>query len=119
MNDELQTALRELNEERKKVSVLEQKLRLYENDGTIGGYYALNRIVNQQTDFLNKFSLDAEIGGDPKLDKKYDRAEKIWDKFGGLIRELDTLRVELKITGSEDRDVKKVSFTAGIAERRY
>ena len=55
MPDEIETLT-------KKVAALEQRLSLYENDAVYRGYYALNKIVNQQVDILNSFNLQSEIG---------------------------------------------------------
>jgi len=42
---------RELSNEKKKVSVLEQKLATYENDPSKSGYFAVKRIVNLQISY--------------------------------------------------------------------
>ena len=51
----------------KKVSFLEKKLALYEdNDLEKEGYYSLKSYVKQQIDVVKKFKLDEEISKNPK-----------------------------------------------------
>ena len=106
------------NDFEKQVKVLEQRLRLYETDATFRGYYALNKIANEQIDILNSFKLSDEIGNNPQDDKKYDRVKSIWEGVKGIIRDLNSLKAELKITGNEDKDTKKVPFIERVAETR-
>ena len=103
----------------KQVKVLEDRLRLTEQDGSVRAYYALQRILNQQVNYLNGFVLKSEIGLDPKSDKTYERAEKIWGSLQKLASELNILRSELKLSGNENEDLdKRVSFIATIAQDR-
>ena len=102
----------------KKIAVLEQKLALYEKDATYRGYYALNKIVNEQVDILNEFTIRTEIGNNPKEDKKYDRVQEIWTKIPAMITNLNALKIELRITGDESKDSRKVPFIEGIATKR-
>jgi hypothetical protein len=108
----------EIKELQKKVDALEQQLRLYENDSIYRGYYVLNKVVNEQIDILKSMNLASEIGLNPKEDKKYDRIKAIWEGLKGMITDLNTLKVDLKITGDEHRDSKKVPFNDRIAENR-
>lgn len=94
---------------KKQIDVLEKKLALYEKDATYRGFYALNRIVNQQVDFLNQFDLKHEIGQSPKDDKVYDRAKGIWESFKTLVADLKSLKSDLGIDDEEqerDRVIK-------------
>ena len=111
MPDEIETLT-------KKVAALEQRLSLYENDAVYRGYYALNKIVNQQVDILNSFNLQSEIGQNPKEDKKYDRVKSVWEGIKSMIVDLNALKLELRLTGDEDRDGKKVPFIERIATKR-
>jgi hypothetical protein len=103
----------------KENDVLKKRISLYENDATYRGYYALNKIVNQQVDRLNKFNLESEISQNAKEDKVYDRTKAIWEGLRGMISDLNILKAELKITGNEERDGKKVPFIETVAEPRY
>lgn len=109
---------KQLEQEKKKVSELEHRLSLYENDSVFKGYYALNKIVNQQIKRLNAFDLDTEISQNPKDDKVYDRTKAIWEGLKGMISDLNALKSELKISGNEDKDSKKVPFIETVATTR-
>lgn len=94
-------------QEQKKVSVLEQKLALFEDEPEKSGYFALKRILNAQIKILNKFDLDTEIGQNPKDDKKYDRTKSLWEGLKPMIVELKNLKVELGITSLEEEKESK------------
>lgn len=98
-------------QEQKKVSALEQKLRLYELPGDMRAYYSLQRILNQQADYLASFDLSKEIRAFSKEDKVYDRSCDLWEKLAPNITKMISLRDELKITGDEKKDTaRKPSF---------
>lgn len=108
----------ELKDLQAKVSILEKRLSWYEQDSTVRGFYALNKIVNQQIDILNDFNLKFEIIQNPKEDKKYDRVEGIWTKINTMITNLNQLKLDLRITGDEEKDKKKLGFIESLAEKR-
>lgn len=98
-------------QEQKKVSVLEQKLRLYESPGDMRSYYSMQKILNEQSDFLNAFDLSSQIKIYAKEDKLYDRACDLWEKLPGNISKMNALKSELSITGDEKKDTaRKPSF---------
>lgn len=101
----------EVDDLKKKVSVLEQRLRLYELPGKMRGFYAMQRIVNQQADFLDKFELEKELKVYSKEDKVYDRASELWEKLPANIAKLNSLESEIGATGNEEKDtLRKPSF---------
>lgn len=98
----------------KQIKVLEQRLSFFEKDATYRGFYALNRIVNQQVDYLNKFNLEKEIGQNPKEDKVFDRAKSLWEGLKGLINDLASLKTELRLSDDDeeyDRKIKNKNIT--------
>lgn len=111
MANDIEELKKLLELEKKKVSVLEQRLRLYESPGEMRGFYAMQRILNQQADFLNSFDLKDEIKTNPKEDKIYDRASDLWEKLPGNISKVNSLKTELNVTGNEEKDTqRKPSF---------
>lgn len=114
---EIDDLKKELESEKKKVSVLEQKLRLYELPGEMRGYYAMQRILNQQSDYLNKFELEKELKQFSKDDKIYDRSSELWEKLPVNISRLNALKSELNITGNEEKDtVRKTVSPESMAQ---
>lgn len=98
----------EVDDLKKKVSVLEQKLRLYQQPSDLRGFYAYNRIINAQVDILESFDLEKEIKAKvEKDDKFYDRVETIIEKLPLHLSKVNTLKSELGITGNEDKDTQK------------
>lgn len=101
----------ELKQLKSQVSVLEQKLRHYELPGDMRAFYSMQKILNQQADFLSKFDLDKEIKSYSKDDKLYDRASDLWEKLPANISKMSVLKSELSVTGNEEKDTaKKPSF---------
>jgi hypothetical protein len=89
------------------IEELRKQLDYFRNDGALRGYYALNRIVNMQVDYLNDFNLKTQIGTNAKDDKEYDRANKIWDGMEKLITSLNSLKTILNVSGDEVKDTEK------------
>lgn len=101
----------EVDDLKKQVSVLEQRLRLYELPSPERAFYVGQKILNQQNDFLLKFDLAKEIAVNPKDDKIYDRAIDIFEKLTANATKLNNLYSELGLSGDEKKDTtKKTSF---------
>lgn len=108
--------------DKEKIIELQEKLSAYENDATYRGYYTLNKIVNQQIDYLQDFSLKTEIKKDTSDTgaKVFDRSKAIWEGLRSMISDLNALKQELKLSGDEEKDTKKVRtpFIETVAETR-
>jgi hypothetical protein len=92
---------------KKKVSVLEQKLRLYENDPDKSGFFALKRIVNQQVDYLRNFTIKDRISGKASEDATYARSKEMWESLPKMISELNGLKRELRINNEDEEKESK------------
>jgi hypothetical protein len=96
----------------KKIKVLEQQLTEKDKiikDPAKRGYYALNKILYQQIEYLENFNIKEQIGADPKQDKIYDRAKGIWEGLKTMILDCRALKSELKIPfEEEDKEIKKI-----------
>lgn len=96
----------------KQLKTLEQRISEYEKiikDPAKRGYYALNKILYQQIQYLEDFNLKEQIGADPKQDKIYDRAKGIWEGLKTMILDCRALKSELKIPNDEEeREIKKI-----------
>ena len=89
------------------IESLKEQLLLFENDASKRGFYTLNRIVNQQVEFLNSFSIKSKISSDDKSDViTYKNAKELWENLPKMITSLNTLRTEMKIDGEEE--IKKI-----------
>ena len=97
----------------KKIKVLEQQLTEKEKiikDPSKRGYFALNKILYQQIEYLENFDLKKEIGANPKEDKVYDRVNGIWKELPKMILECRALKQELKISADEEEKEMKRNF---------
>ena len=100
-----------INQLEREVSELKAKLRTYEAPGDMRAYYAMQRILNQQADFLNNFDFAYEIRRYEREDKLYDRASDLWEKLPGAISKLALLKTEIGVTNNEEKDTAiKASF---------
>lgn len=111
--DELEIKIKRLERENEE---LKNKIKSYEAPGDMRAFYAMQRILNQQADFLSKFDLEAELKQYSKDDKVYDRAAELWEKLPSAISKLAILKTEIGITGNEEKDTAiKASFLDRIA----
>lgn len=99
----------------RKAKALESKLSEAEKiikDPSKRGYYALNKILYQQIEYLESFNLKDQIGGNPKDDKVYERTTKIWEGLKTMIVDCRTLKQELAIApDEEEKEMKKIYRT--------
>lgn len=107
----------EIDQLKKENENIKKEILLYKKDATFRGYYVQNKIINQQIDILEDFDLKNEIKTNPKEDKYYDRAMKISEGLPDAIIGLNKLKVELKITGNENKD-RDVPLAERLAETR-
>lgn len=101
----------------KTVEELEEKLKLYEENGAAKLYYSLNRKMNEMADMLNNNSLMGINLDDPK-DKSFDRVFKILEKSETVSNSAKSLRDIAGITGDEGKDVARKPFVDTIAQKR-
>lgn len=95
---------------KKKVSVLEQRLALYENDPEKSGYFAFKRILNQQVEYLKNFTIKDKISGKASEDATYARSKDMWESLPKMISEMNTLKKELNIDPrEEEKEYRKFS----------
>ncbi len=88
---------------------LRNRLSLFENDASKRGFYSLNRIVNQQIEFLNTFNIKSKISSEEKADVvTYKNAKELWENLPKMISALNQLRIEMKIDGDDEGDIQKI-----------
>lgn len=104
--------MNEIDQFKKQIIALEKRLSEYETivkDPSKRGYYALNKILYQQIEYLENFNLKTQIEADPKQDKIYERVTKIWEGLKTMILDCRTLKSELKIPNDEEeKEIKKI-----------
>lgn len=112
--DELLVKIKRLERENEE---LKNKIKSYEAPGDMRAFYAMQRILNMQADFLNKFDLEYELKRFERDDKVYDRASELWEKLPSTISKLAVLKTEIGITGNEEKDTAiKASFLDRAAQ---
>lgn len=80
-----------------------EKLRLYEQDGIVGAYYALNRKLNEITELLNATDMSS-IDMTDKDDKTMERVMKFFGSIGDINDAMKKLKLDNALTGDEDKD---------------
>lgn len=107
-----------VEEYKKKVAVLEQKLALYEKHGGVRLYYSLNRKLNEIADVLNSTKIADEIDADAKA-KKFERLRSLWTDAEKIVTATQSIATMLNLTNDEDKDTnKKIPFIETVAETR-
>ena len=94
-----------------------EKLLVYEQNGSAKLYYSLNRKANEMADLLNKNSLGSINLDDPK-DKSFDRIFKLLEKSETVANSAKTLGTVAGVTNDEEKDINRKPFVDTIAEKR-
>jgi hypothetical protein len=97
------SARTEINNLLAEIEKLNRIIGLYEDDATYNGYYALNRLYNDQIEYLKEVDLKNLISAEGK---EYERAMKVADTLHDRLIAINKLKIELNPTNSEDLDVK-------------
>jgi len=87
----------ELDQLKRENEYYKKKLAIGEFDLAYKGYLSFVKIIEQQVEFLNDFSLKSNIDGKKAETAIYDRAESLWSNLPKMISSLNSLRSELKI----------------------
>lgn len=103
-------------QEQKKVSVLEQRVASFEDNGRSKMYYALNRNMNDLADMLNGINIKTIAIDDPK-DKTIERLKMIWASMTTLGETLAVFGQSSGVLKKGDVD-DKTPFIESIAETR-
>ena len=107
--------MEEIEKLKKQINVLEQRLQLYEQDGTAKLYYSLSRKMVEMANLLNNTSLSTLPLDDPK-DKTFERLKILWNDSANLAAAVKSLGESAGVTGDEKKDtVKKSSFLDRVA----
>lgn len=96
---------------------LQEKIKLYEQNGGAKLYYSLNRKMNEMADMLNANSLNS-INIDDAKDKSFDRVFKLLEKSQLIAASAQTLRTFAGITDNEQEDINRKPFVDTIAQSR-
>jgi hypothetical protein len=80
-----------------------EKLKLYEQDGIVGAYYALNRKLNEITSMLNNTDLSVLELSD-KNDGTMERVMKFFNSVGDINDVTKKLKIDNALTGDEEKD---------------
>lgn len=100
-----------------KITELEDRLKMYEQNGAAKLFYALNRKQNEMGDMLNKVNLATLDLEDPK-NKTFDRLKVIWNDAASIATAVKALGEVAGVTGNEESDVSKKPFVDTIATER-
>lgn len=82
---------------------LEDKILLYESDGILGSYYALNRKLNEITMLLNNTDL-TKLDLSDKDDGSWERVMKLFNNVGEINDVMKKLRMDNQLSGDEEKD---------------
>ena len=85
------------------MSKIEDRIKLYEADGIVGAYYALNRKLNEITKLLNNKDL-TQLDLADKDDGSWERVLKLFNSVGDINEVLKKLRIDNQLSGDEDKD---------------
>jgi hypothetical protein len=82
---------------------LEDKIKMYESDGIVGSYYALNRKLNEITGLLNNSDL-TKLDLSDRNDGSWERVLKLFGSVGEINEVMKKLRMDNQLSGDEEKD---------------
>lgn len=82
---------------------LEDKIKVYESDGIVGAYYALNRKLNEITSLLNNNDL-SKLDLSDKDDGSWERVMKLFNSVGDINDVMKKLKMDNQLSGDEEKD---------------
>jgi hypothetical protein len=80
-----------------------EKLKLYESDGIVGSYYALNRKLNEITALLNRSDL-SQLDLSDRNDGSWERVLKLFGSVGEINDVMKKLKIDNQLSGDEEKD---------------
>jgi len=80
-----------------------EKIKLYEDDGIVGAYYALNRKLNEITGLLNNNDITRLDLAD-RQDSSWERVLKLFNSVGEINDVMKKLKLDNSLTGDEEKD---------------
>lgn len=80
-----------------------EKIKLYEADGIVGSYYALNRKLNEITALLNNSDL-SRLDLSDRNDSSWERVLKLFGSVGEINDVMKKLKMDNQLTGDEEKD---------------
>lgn len=94
----------------------ERRMGIGEHDPAKKGYMVLVKILNQQNEFLDTFSIKSKISSEEKADATiYKNAKDMWEKLPDMLKSINSLRIELKMDGEEKKEQYKAISAKAIA----
>jgi hypothetical protein len=108
----------EVDELKKQVERLREENLLLKENGPIGLYYELNRIVNATVAYTRKQSIESLINSDEKGDKKFERTMILIKNAKEHVLDMEEIKTKLRLTGNEEKDKKNVPFIESVATKR-
>lgn len=96
---------------------LKKEINALKTDPSKRAFFAFQRIINLQVDYLNDFNIKGNIGGKASEDATFARTQGIWEKLPSMISSLSDLKVSLKISKA-DEERNDQPFIETVAKRR-
>ena len=91
-----------------------------EFDPVLKGYKAYLKIINEQIEHLNNFSIVKNIEGKKSENALYERTESMWSDLPNRISSLNKLKLELNIEYDENEGkLKKIAISPQSIGKMY
>ena len=102
---------------KKKVTEYENRMGIGQDDPAKDGYLVLVKILRQQNEYLQDFTIKSIITSDDAAKKsEYKNAKDLWEALPSMIKNVSTLKMELKIEGEENKTAFKPISAKEIAD---
>lgn len=95
----------------------ERRMGIGQDNPAKEGYLALVAILKAQNKYLKNFKMENLItSSEPDKKIEYTNAKNLWENLPNMIRNVDALKVELKMEGSKVASIEKPISASNITE---
>lgn len=110
-----------LEEANKKIAEYEKRMGIGMFDPAKDGYLVLVKLLGQQNDYLSNINIKTLVTEKEEGTKKsaeYERAKGLWEKLPDMIKNVSSLRSELKMEGEEKKEEYQPVTAESLANRK-
>lgn len=84
----------------------EKRMGIGEFDPAKDGYLVLVEILRQQNEFLKGFKIKSSVSSEDKSKViEYKNAKDLWENLTSMIKNVNSLKIELKMNGEEKKNI--------------
>jgi len=97
---------------------LEKENLQYRQNGAVGLYYELNRLVNETVAYTRSRGISSLLSEGEKGDKTFERTMALIKNAKEHVLDMEDIKNKLNLSGNESKDKENVPFIESVATKR-